>query len=114
MPIAYPASPGRRCRTRPLNRAPGVAPDGSPRDPGAAAGLARAAAFEVEIEHRWISAAELEALRLWLGTARHDDVDVDAGDGRVYRGRWIDRGYRERARRGPFATVAIRLAARAL
>lgn len=113
--MLYPASPGRRCRVRPLNRAPAVAPDGSPRDPGAAPGLARSAAFEVEVEHRWIDPAQLAALRAWLSTARAGaDVDVAAGDGRTYRCRVLDREYRERARRGPFATVSLRLAGRVL
>lgn len=112
--MLYPASPGRRCRVRPLNRVPAVSPNGSPRDPGAAAGLVRAAAFEVEVEHRWTSPAELSALRVWLATARHADVDVAARDGRTYRCRVLDREYRERARRGPFATVSLRLAGRVL
>ena len=114
MAAPYPAAPSRRCTVRPLNRAPALAPNGAPRDRWGAPGLARATAWQVEVEHRWISDAELAALRAWAAAVRRGEIDVAAGDGATYRCRLLDADYRERARRGPFATVSIRLVGRAL
>lgn len=106
MATAYPLAPPKSTRVRPLNRPPIEAmEDGSLRGQS----IAAATLFEIEITHSWATNAELATLRAFVAANRAGEIDVPASDGRTYRGRWADRDYTERARRGGMATVSIRL-----
>ena len=106
MATAYPAAPPKSTSVRPLNRpAVEAMEDGTVRGQS----IAAATLYEVTVTHSWVSNAELATLRAFVAANRTGEVDVPASDGRTYRGRFADRDYAERQRRGALATVSIRL-----